>query len=96
MNNNDIRNHIENNYFYHDTSNNNIESNINISQFNRANTEANNYTNTNNVNKMGLFIFGQGYANKKKDKIKLSNNPYNQNFLYLTINYREIFNLNIY
>ena len=50
MNNNDIRNHTENNYFCHDTSNNNIESNINISQFNRTNTEANNYTNTNNAN----------------------------------------------
>ena len=50
MNNNDNRNHTESNYFYHDTSNNNIEPNINTSQFNRTNTEVNNYNNTNSAN----------------------------------------------
>ena len=74
MNNNDIRNNTESNYFYHDTSNNNIESNINISQFNRTNTETNNYTNSNNSNMNTInnnLIIHRNIEHKLNNKFRL-------------------------
>lgn len=74
MNNNDIRNNTESNYFYHDTSNNNIESNINISQFNRNNTEANNCTSNNNTNMNTInnnLIIHRNIERKLSNKFRL-------------------------
>jgi hypothetical protein len=75
MNNNDIRNNTECNCFYHDTSNNNNESNINLSQFNRAITEGNNYTNSNNNNNMNTInnnlIIHRNIEHKLSNKFRL-------------------------
>ena len=74
MNNNDIRNNTECNCFYHDTSNNNNESNINLSQFNRAITEGNNYTNSNNNNMNTInnnLIIHRNIEHKLSNKFRL-------------------------
>ena len=73
-NNNDIRNNTESTCFYHDTSNNNLETNVNISQFNRTNTEANNLTNNKiSINNTNMNTINNNLIIHRNIEHKLSN-----------------------